>query len=48
LFEPKEETYRLQNLILEEPRLKETMNIKVVGDFINSLERVEIQNFDIG
>jgi hypothetical protein len=34
-------------LILEEPRPKETINIKVVGDFINSLKRVETQNFYI-
>jgi hypothetical protein len=24
------------------------MNIKVIGDFINSLKRLETQNFDIG
>jgi hypothetical protein len=48
LFEPQEVTYQLRNLILEEPRPKETMNIKVIGDFINSLKRVETQNFDIG
>jgi hypothetical protein len=35
-------------LILEEPRAKESMNIKVVGDFINFLKRVKTQNFDIG
>jgi hypothetical protein len=40
-------TYQLQNLILEEPRPKKTLNIKVVGDFINSLKRMEIQKFDI-
>jgi hypothetical protein len=48
LFKPKEVTYRLQDLILEEPRPKETLNIKVIGDFINSLKRVEMQDFDIG
>jgi hypothetical protein len=48
LFEPNEETDRLRNLILEEPKPKETMNIKVIGDFINSLKRVETWNFDIG
>jgi hypothetical protein len=48
LFEPKEVTYQLLNLILEEPMPKETMNIQVIGDFINSLKRVETQNFDIG
>jgi hypothetical protein len=35
-------------LILEEPRPKETLNINVIGDFINSPKRVETQNFDIG
>jgi hypothetical protein len=48
LFKPKEVTYRLQNLGLEESRPKETLNIKVVGDFINSLKMMETQNFDIG
>jgi hypothetical protein len=40
-------TYQLQNLGLEEVRPKETLNIKVVGDFINSPRRVETSNFDI-
>jgi hypothetical protein len=35
-------------LVLEEERPKETLNIKVVEDFINSLKRVETQNFNIG
>jgi hypothetical protein len=48
LFEPKEVTYWLQNLILEEPRPKKTLNIKVIGDFINSLRRGETRNFDTG
>jgi hypothetical protein len=30
-FEPTEVSYRLQTLILEELRPKETMNIKVIG-----------------
>jgi hypothetical protein len=47
LFKPKELTYRLRNLGLEEAIPKETMNINVVVDFINSLKRVETQNFDI-
>jgi hypothetical protein len=47
LVEPKEGAYRLQNLIIEELKPKETMNIKVIGDFINSIKRVETQNFDI-
>jgi hypothetical protein len=33
---------------LEEARPKETLNIRVIGDFINSLTGVENQNFDIG
>jgi hypothetical protein len=45
-FEPKEVTYRLWNLGLKEMRSKETLNINIVGDFINSLKRVETQNFD--
>jgi hypothetical protein len=47
-FEPKEVTYQLWTLILEERRPKETMNIKVIGGFIHSLKRVKAQNFDIG
>jgi hypothetical protein len=48
LLEPKEVTYGLRNLVLEVPRPKETLNIKVIGDFINSLKRVEMQDLDIG
>jgi hypothetical protein len=48
LFKPKEVTYRLRNLGLEEVRPKKTLNIKVVADFINSLKKVEAQNFNIG
>jgi hypothetical protein len=48
LFELKEVTYRLWNLGLEEVRPKETLDIKVIRDFINSLNRVETRNFDIG
>jgi hypothetical protein len=44
LYKLKEVTYRLRNLGLEEVRPKETLNIKVIGDFINSLKRVETQN----
>jgi hypothetical protein len=29
-------------------RLRETLNIKVIGDFINSVKRVKMQDFDIG
>jgi hypothetical protein len=47
LFKLKEVTYRHRNLGLEEERTKETLNIKIVGDFINSLKRVGTQNFDI-
>jgi hypothetical protein len=42
----KKVTYRLQNLGLIETRSKETLNIKVIGNFINSLKRVETQNFN--
>jgi hypothetical protein len=45
-FEPKEVTYRLRNLSLIEARSEETLNIQVVGDFINFLKSVEIQDFD--
>jgi hypothetical protein len=48
LFEPKEVTYRLRNLILEEVWPNETLNIKVVEDFINSPKRIETQDFAIG
>jgi hypothetical protein len=41
-------TSRLWNLGLIEARLKETLNIKVIGNFINSLKRVETKNFDTG
>jgi hypothetical protein len=41
-------TYRLQNLGQNETRSKETLNIKVVEDFINSLKRVETQDLEIG
>jgi hypothetical protein len=47
-FEPKEVTYRLQNLSLIAARSEETLNIKVVGNSISFLERVETQNFDTG
>jgi hypothetical protein len=33
---------------LEEARPKKTLNIKVIADFINSLKKVEAQDFDIG
>jgi hypothetical protein len=48
LFEPKEMTYRLRNVGSNEARSKETLNIKVIGNFINSLKRVKTQNFDTG
>jgi hypothetical protein len=48
LFELKEVTYRIRNLVFEEPRPKETLNIEVAGNFIKSLKRVEMQDFDIG
>jgi hypothetical protein len=48
LFALKGVTYGLQNLSLFEARSKGTSNIKVVGNFISSLKKVEIQNFDIG
>jgi hypothetical protein len=48
LFEPKEVTYRFWNLGLNEARLTETLNIKVIGNFINSLKRVKTHNFDTG
>jgi hypothetical protein len=38
----------LQNLALNKAKSKKTLNIKVVGNFINSLKRVKTQNFDIG
>jgi hypothetical protein len=41
-------TYRLRNLGQNETRSKETLNIKVVEDFINSLKRVETQDLEIG
>jgi hypothetical protein len=44
LYKLKEVTYRLRNLGLEEVRPKETLNIKVIGDFINSLKGVKTQN----
>jgi hypothetical protein len=47
-FEPKEVTYRLQNLSLIAARSEKTLNIKVVGNSISFLERVETQNFDTG
>jgi hypothetical protein len=40
--------YRLRNLGQNETRSKETLNIKVVEDFINSLKRVETQDLEIG
>jgi hypothetical protein len=40
--------YRLRNLSLIEARSKEILNIKVTGNFVNSLKRVETQNFDPG
>jgi hypothetical protein len=48
LFELKEVAHRLQHLGLEEVRRKEIPNIKVIGNFRNSLKRVITQNFDIG
>jgi hypothetical protein len=47
LFELKEVTYRLWNLGQNDTRSTEALNIKVIGNFINSLKRVETQNFDI-
>jgi hypothetical protein len=41
-------TYRLRNLGQNETRSKETLSIKVVEDFINSLKRVETQDLEIG
>jgi hypothetical protein len=40
--------YRLRNLSLIEARSKEILNIKVTGNFVNSLKRVETPNFDPG
>jgi hypothetical protein len=48
LFESKEVTYRLWNLGLNEARSKETLNIKIIGNFTNSIKRVKTQNFYIG
>jgi hypothetical protein len=48
LFELKKVTYWLQNLGLEEMRPKETLNIKALGDSINSLKWVEMHDIDIG
>ncbi len=48
LFELKEVTHRLRNLGFEEVRPKEILNIKVIGNFINSQKRVISQNFDTG
>jgi hypothetical protein len=36
-------TYRLWNLGLNEMRSMETLNIKVIGNFINSLKGVELK-----
>jgi hypothetical protein len=47
-FAPKEVTYRLWNLSLSEARSEGTLNIKVVGNSINFLERMGTQNFEIG
>jgi hypothetical protein len=47
-FELKEITYPLQNLSAIEARIKETLNIEVVGKFVRFLKRVETQSFDIG
>jgi hypothetical protein len=41
-------TSQLQNLSVIDARSVETLNIKVVENFINSLKRVETPNFDIG
>jgi hypothetical protein len=41
-------TYRLRNLGQNETISKETLSIKVVEDFINSLKRVETQDLEIG
>jgi hypothetical protein len=46
-FESKEVTYRLWTLGLNEARSKGTLNIKVIGNYIDSLKRVKTQNFDI-
>jgi hypothetical protein len=46
-FEPKEVTYRLWTLGLNEARSKGTLNIKVIGNYTDSLNRVKTQNFDI-
>jgi hypothetical protein len=46
-FELKEATYRLRTLGLNEAGSKGMPNIKVIGNYINSLKRVKTQNFDI-
>jgi hypothetical protein len=47
-FELKEVTYRLRTLGLNEARSKGMLNIKVIGNYIDSLRRVKTQNFDVG
>jgi hypothetical protein len=47
LFEPKEVTYQLRTLGLNEARSNGTLNIKVIGNYISFLKRGETQNFDI-
>jgi hypothetical protein len=48
LIDPKEVTYRLQNLSLIEVRSAENQNSEVVGNSISFLKRVETQNFKTG
>jgi hypothetical protein len=48
LIDPKEVTYRLQNLSLIEERSAETQNSEVIRNTISFLKRVETQNFKTG
>jgi hypothetical protein len=47
-FEPNEVTCRLRSLRCIEAGLEETLNIKVIGNFIILLKRVETQDFNTG
>jgi hypothetical protein len=48
LIDPKEVTYRLQNLSLIEERSAETQNSEVIRNTISFLKRVETKNFKTG
>jgi hypothetical protein len=47
-FEPKEVTYRPRTLGINEARSIGMLNIKIIGNYINSLKRVKTHNFDVG